>query len=118
TFGVIYCTALRLGLDRRLAATLGTGGAVCGVSGAIAIGGAVGAQEGQVSVAISLVVVWAIVMIFVLPLAARSLHLSTGVAGAWIGTSEFADAAGLAGAPTHRGGAGEVSRVARPAATP
>jgi uncharacterized membrane protein YadS len=40
---------------------LGTGGAVCGVSGAIAIGGAVGAKKEDVSVAISLVVVWAIV---------------------------------------------------------
>jgi len=44
TFGVIYSAAVRLGLDRRLAATLGTGGAVCGVSGAIAVGGAVGAS--------------------------------------------------------------------------
>jgi uncharacterized integral membrane protein (TIGR00698 family) len=112
TFGVIYFSAVRLGLDRRLAATLGTGGAVCGVSGAIAIGGAVGAKKEQVSVAISLVVVWAIVMIFVLPLAARSLHLSTGVAGAWIGTSEFADAAGLAAAQTYGGYAGNVPGIA------
>jgi uncharacterized integral membrane protein (TIGR00698 family) len=112
TFGVIYFTAVRLGLDRRLAATLGTGGAVCGVSGAIAIGGAVGAKKEQVSVAISLVVVWAIVMIFVLPLAARSLHLATGVAGAWIGTSEFADAAGLAAAQTYGGYAGNVPGIA------
>ena len=112
TFGVIYFSALRLGLDRRLAATLGTGGAVCGVSGAIAIGGAVGAKKEQVSVAISLVVVWAIVMIFVLPLAARGLHLSTGVAGAWIGTSEFADAAGLAAAQTYGGYAGNVPGIA------
>jgi hypothetical protein len=37
TFGVIYFSAVRLGLDRRLAATLGTGGAVCGVSGAAAL---------------------------------------------------------------------------------
>ena len=111
TFGVIYFTAVGLGLDRRLAATLGTGGAVCGVSGAIAIGGAVGAKKEQVSVAISLVVVWAIVMIFVLPLAARSLHLSTGVAGAWIGTSEFADAAGLAAAQTYGGYAGNVPGI-------
>jgi uncharacterized integral membrane protein (TIGR00698 family) len=112
TFGVIYFTAVRLGLDRRLAATLGTGGAVCGVSGAIAIGGAVGAKKEQVSVAISLVVVWAIAMIFVLPLAARSLHLPTGVAGAWIGTSEFADAAGLAAAQTYGGYAGNVPGIA------
>src|ERR1700730_700947 len=112
TFGVIYFSAVRLGLDRRLAATLATGGAVCGVSGAIAIGGAVGAKKDQVSVAISLVVVWAIVLVFVLPLAARRLHLSTGVAGAWIGTSEFADAAGLAAAQTYGGYAGNVPGIA------
>ncbi len=112
TFGVIYFTAVRLGLDRRLAATLGTGGAVCGVSGAIAIGGAVGAKKEDVSVAISLVVVWAIVMIFLLPLVSRALHLSTGVAGAWIGTSEFADAAGLAAAQTYGGYAGNVPGIA------
>jgi uncharacterized integral membrane protein (TIGR00698 family) len=112
TFGTIYVAATRLGLDRRLAATLGTGGAVCGVSGAIAVGGAVGAKKEHVSVAISLVVLWAIVMIFALPLAARSLGLSTGVAGAWIGTSEFADAAGLAAAQTYGGYAGNVAGIA------
>jgi len=111
TFGVIYFAAIRLGLDRRLAATLGTGGAVCGVSGAIAIGGAVGAKKEDVSVAISLVVVWAVVMIFALPLVCRALHLSTGVAGAWIGTSEFADAAGLAAAQTYGGYAGNVPGI-------
>jgi uncharacterized integral membrane protein (TIGR00698 family) len=112
TFGVIYFAAVRLGLDRRLAATLGTGGAVCGVSGAIAVGGAVGAKKEEVSVAISLVVVWAIIMIFVLPLVSRALGLSTGVAGAWIGTSEFADAAGLAAAQTYGGYAGSVPGIA------
>jgi len=112
TFGTIYFVAIRLGLDRRLAATLGTGGAVCGVSGAIAIGGAVGAKREQVSIAISLVVAWAIVMIFALPLAARALGLSTGVAGAWIGTSEFADAAGLAAAQTYGSYAGTVPGIA------
>ncbi len=111
TFGTIYIVATRLGLDRRLAATLGTGGAVCGVSGAIAVGGAIGAKKEHVSVAISLVVAWAIVMIFVLPLVSRALGLSTGVAGAWIGTSEFADAAGLAAAQTYGGYAGSVPGI-------
>jgi len=112
TFGVIYATATRLGLDSRLAATLGTGGAVCGVSGAIAVGGAVGAKKQDISVAISLVVAWAIVMIFVLPLLCRAMGLSTGVAGAWIGTSEFADAAGLAAAQSYDGYAGNVPGIA------
>ncbi len=101
TFVVIYFAATRLGLDRRLAACLGAGGAVCGVSGAIAIAGAVGAKKEHPSIAITMVIVWAILMIFFLPLVSRALHLHTGVAGAWIGTSEFADAAGFAAAQAY-----------------
>jgi uncharacterized membrane protein YadS len=111
TFGVIYFVAVRLGLDKRLAATLGVGGAVCGVSGAIATAGAVGARKEDSSIAISLVIFWAIVAIFILPLLARGLQLPTGVAGAWIGTSEFADAAGLAAAQAYGGYAGHVAGI-------
>ncbi|MGA8862703.1 MAG: putative sulfate exporter family transporter [Gallionella sp.] len=107
TFSVIFFTATKMGLDRRLAATMGAGGAVCGVSGAIAIAGAVGAKKEHAPIAISLVIVWAIVMIFVLPLVSKSMHLPVGVAGAWIGTSEFADAAGFAAASTYDGYAGQ-----------
>jgi uncharacterized membrane protein YadS len=112
TFFVIYFAAVKLGLDRRLAATLGTGGAVCGVSGAIAVAGAVGAKKEHGPVAITLVVLWAIVMIFLLPLLSRTLGLTTGVAGAWIGTSEFADAAGFAAAQAYGGYAGHVDGIA------
>jgi uncharacterized membrane protein YadS len=111
TFAVIYQTGRLLGLDRRLAAVLGTGGAVCGVSGSIAVAGAVGARKEHVSIGISLVVLWAIVMIFALPLISRALGLPTGVAGAWIGTSEFADAAGLAAAQAYGGYAGHVPGI-------
>lgn len=106
TFLTIFFTARKLGLDKRLAAVLGAGGAVCGVSASIAVGGAVRAKKEDPPIAISLVVLWAIVIIFVLPLVARLLHLPTGVAGAWIGTSEFADAAGLAAAQSYGGFAG------------
>jgi uncharacterized membrane protein YadS len=112
TFGVIYFTATRLGLDKRLAAVLGTGGAVCGVSASIAITGAVGAKKEDASISISLVVFWAIVLIFVLPLVSRNLGLPTGVAGAWIGTSELADATGLAAAQVYGGYAGKVAGIA------
>ncbi len=101
TFFVIFLVGRALGLDKRFAAVLGVGGAVCGVSAAIAIAGAVRAKREQASVAITLVVVWAIVMVFALPFVSRSLGLSTGVAGAWIGTSEFADAAGIAAAQAY-----------------
>jgi uncharacterized membrane protein YadS len=42
----------------------------------------------------------------VLPFVARALDLSAGVGGAWIGTSEFADAAGFAAAQTYGNFAG------------
>ncbi|MGO9004952.1 MAG: YeiH family protein [Beijerinckiaceae bacterium] len=111
TFLAIYFAAVKLGLDRRLAATLGAGGAVCGVSGAIAIAGAVGAKREHAPIAITAVIGWAIVMIFALPLVSRALHLPTGVAGAWIGTSEFADAAGYAAAVSYGALAGKVEGI-------
>ncbi|RKP58477.1 YeiH family protein [Pararobbsia silviterrae] len=101
TFGVIFAAGRALGLDKRFAAVLGVGGAVCGVSASIAIAGAVRAKREHASVSITLVILWAIVMIFVLPFVARALGLPTGIAGAWIGTSEFADAAGIAAAQAY-----------------
>jgi uncharacterized membrane protein YadS len=80
---------------------LGAAGAVCGVSAAIAVGASVKAKSEQIAIAISLVTIWAIVMIFFIPLASRALQLPTGVAGAWVGTSEFADAAGFAAAQAY-----------------
>jgi uncharacterized membrane protein YadS len=112
TFGTIFFVARRLGLDPRFASVLGAGGAVCGVSASIAVAGAVGAKKEQGPVAITIVVFWAIVMVFALPLLARWFGLPTGVAGAWIGTSEFADAAGFAAAQTYGGYAGKVGGIA------
>ena len=40
-------------------------------------------------------------MILILPFVSRALGLSAGVGGAWIGTSEFADAAGFAAASAY-----------------
>lgn len=117
TFGVIYFTAVKLGLDKRFAAVLGTGGAVCGVSASIAVAGAVNAKKEDAPIAITLVILWAIVMIFALPLIGKALGLSTGVAGAWIGTSEFADAAGFAAAQTYSGYAGQPGIAGTPDAS-
>jgi len=112
TFLVIYFVGKRMGLDRRLCATLGAGGAVCGVSASIAIAGAVGAKKEHAPISITMVIIWAIIMIFFLPLVSRAMGLSTGVAGAWIGTSEFADAAGFAAAQTYGNYAGNVPGIA------
>ncbi len=100
TWLTIYLVATRVfKLEPQFGAVLGAGGAVCGVSASIAVGGAVQAKKDHISIGIGVVTVWAIVMIFSLAIALKALvpgTLAPGVAGAWVGTSEFADAAGFA----------------------
>lgn len=100
TWLTIYLAATRIfKLEPQFGAVLGAGGAICGVSASIAVGGAVKAKNEHVSISIAVVTVWAIIMIFALTLALKQLVPDTvapGVAGAIVGTSEFADAAGFA----------------------
>jgi uncharacterized membrane protein YadS len=100
TWLTIYLAATRIfKLEPQFAAVLGAGGAVCGVSASIAVGGAVKAKKDHIAIAIAIVSVWAIVMILALSFASKHLIpnvMTAGEAGAWVGTSEFADAAGFA----------------------
>jgi len=110
TWLTIFLAATRVfGLDRRFGAVLGAGGAVCGVSASIAVGGAVRAEKDHIAISIGVVSLWAIIMIFTLALVCKFTipetgivsadspwyYISPGEAGAWIGTSEYADAAGF-----------------------
>ena len=97
-FSIFFIATKIFKLDPRFGATLGAGGSICGVSAAIVIGNACKAKQEHVSVVISIVVLWAVIMVLALPPICKLLDLDMGVAGAWIGTSEFADAAGLAAA--------------------
>ena len=98
----IYFVATKVfGLDKRLAAVIGTGGAVCGISGSMAIASAVGAKKEHLYTSVTLVVIWAIFMVFFIPFVSKMLNLHPGIAGAWVGTSEFADAAGFAAASAY-----------------
>jgi len=100
TWLTIYFAATKLfGLEPQFGAVLGAGGAVCGVSASIAVGGAVKAKKDHVAIGIAVVTVWAIVMVLVLSIGLKFVvpePISPGEAGAWVGTSEFADAAGFA----------------------
>jgi uncharacterized integral membrane protein (TIGR00698 family) len=73
------------GLDDKLRALLAAAVSICGVSAAIAAAGAVEAKKEQLAYAASLVVIFAIPMIFIQPWLAGVLGLPQAVAGAWIG---------------------------------
>ncbi|GAA3856921.1 putative sulfate exporter family transporter [Saccharothrix violaceirubra] len=84
-FGFSWWLGGKLGLDEKLRALLSAAVAICGVSAAIAAAGAVQARREQLAYSASLVIVFALPSIFVLPLAATWLGLTPEVAGAWIG---------------------------------
>jgi uncharacterized membrane protein YadS len=75
----------RLGLDQRLRALLSSAVSICGVSAAIAAAGAVHAKREQLAYTASLVILFAVPSIFLLPWLVDVLGLDTAVAGAWIG---------------------------------
>ncbi|MEU1242425.1 putative sulfate exporter family transporter [Micromonospora parva] len=75
----------RFGLDDKLRALLASAVSICGVSAAIAAAGAVRARREQLAYTASLVIVFALPSIFILPWLADAFGLSDAVAGAWIG---------------------------------
>lgn len=91
-----------LKVDAKMRALLSSAVSICGVSAAIAAAGAVRAKKEELAYVASLVILFALPCIFVLPVAANALQLSPEVAGAWIGgnidtTAAVAAAGALAG---------------------
>ncbi len=84
-FYFCYWIAKKLGLDDEFASILGTAVSICGVSAAIAAGGAVKGDQKKISHTISLVLLCAIPMLIFQPLIAKAVGMLPAVAGAWIG---------------------------------
>jgi uncharacterized integral membrane protein (TIGR00698 family) len=84
-FYVCFWVAKKLGLDDEFASILSTAVSICGVSAAIAAGGAVKGDPKKVSYTISLVLLCAIPMLIIQPLIAKAVGMAPAVTGAWIG---------------------------------
>jgi uncharacterized membrane protein YadS len=84
-FFFTWWLAGRLKVADRLRALLASSVAICGVSAAIAAAGAVRASKEQIAYTATLVILFALPSIFILPWIAEALALTGPVAGAWIG---------------------------------
>ncbi len=97
-WAVVYYIARKwFGFSREWAAPLASGVSICGVAAAIAIGGAIRARP-QVAVLVSsLVVIFAVVEVLILPFLAQTFLSSQPlVAAAWIGLAVKTDGAAVA----------------------
>jgi uncharacterized integral membrane protein (TIGR00698 family) len=84
-FYVCFWLAKKFGLDDEFASILGTAVSICGVSAAIAAGGAVKGDPKKVSHTISLVLLCAIPMLIFQPIIAKAFGWGPALTGAWLG---------------------------------
>lgn len=87
-FTVWYFTfwlARRMKVDEEMGIMLASAVSICGVSAAIATCGAIKGDSRKLSFVVSLVLVVAVPMMYLMPWLARQLGLSQEVAGAWMG---------------------------------
>ncbi len=98
-WAVVYFVARKwFGFNREWAAPLASGISICGVAAAIATGGAIRARPAVPILVSSLVVVFAVVEVLILPFLAQTfLAHEPLVAGAWIGLAIKTDGAAVAG---------------------
>jgi uncharacterized membrane protein YadS len=95
---VYYISRQWFGFSREWSVPLASGISICGVAAAIATGGAIRARPAVPILVSSLVVVFAVVEVLILPFLAQTfLWQEPLVAGAWIGLAVKTDGAAVAG---------------------
>jgi uncharacterized integral membrane protein (TIGR00698 family) len=75
----------KMGVDSEMSMMLSSSVSICGVSAAIATCGAIKGDPKKLSFIVSLVLIVAIPMMYILPFFAKWMGLSEQVAGAWLG---------------------------------
>lgn len=75
----------KMGVDKEMGVLLSSAVSICGVSAAIATSGAIKGDSKKLSFVVSLVLVVAVPMMYLMPYLANLLGLSQEVAGAWLG---------------------------------
>lgn len=80
-----FWIARKMKVDREMSTMLASAVSICGVSAAIATCGAIKGDNKKLSYVISLVLVMAIPMMYIMPWLATKMGLSQEVAGAWLG---------------------------------
>ena len=84
-WGFGYWIARKMGVDREMSTMLASAVSICGVSAAIATAGAIKGDSKKLSYVISLVLVCAIPMMYIMPYLSVWMGLTPEVGGAWLG---------------------------------
>ncbi len=113
TWYFCYFLAVKVGLSKSFASIMASGVSICGVSAAIAAGGAIKGDKKEISYTISMVLLTSVVMLVAEPLIAKMLGLPPSVAGAWIGGTIDTTGAVVAAGPLYGNVAMTVASIVK-----
>lgn len=104
----------KMNVDPEMGTMLSSAVSICGVSAAIATCGVIKGDNKKLSYVVSLVLIIAIPMMYLLPWLAELMNLSPGVAGAWIGgTIDTTGAVAAAGTLIDDPAAGQTAIIVK-----
>ena len=108
-FSFWFCKKLKI--DEEMAMMLSSAVSICGVSAAVATAGAIKGDKTKLSYIVSLVLVVAVPMIFLMPFLAKLIGLDAVMAGAWIGGTVDTTGAVVATGAVYGGEATDASVI-------
>lgn len=100
-------------LDDKLRALMAASVSICGVSAAIAASGAVLAKKETLAYVTTLVILFALPLMLIMPWAAKAMGLPTDVAGAWIGGNIDTTAAVVGAGAVHSEAAMKTASIVK-----
>lgn len=112
-FGFTWWLSGVFKLDDKLRALMAASVSICGVSAAIAASGAVLAKKEQLAYVTTLVILFALPLMIIMPIVAKAVGLPTDVAGAWIGGNIDTTAAVVGAGAVHSEAAMKVASIVK-----
>jgi len=108
-----YFLARRFGMSKSFASIMSSAVSICGVSAAIATGDAVKGDPKEISYTVSLVLLFAMPMLFLMPTIGRALNMPDAVVGAWIGGTIDTTPAVVAAGALYSGRAMQIASIVK-----
>lgn len=108
---ISYFIALKFKLEPRLSSTLACGLGVCGVSAAIAVGGALQIKAKDLAYIIGVILLIDVITVFTWPILGSIFSIPSEVFGPWVGVSMLSTGTVVAAGFAHSDQAGEIATI-------
>jgi len=113
TLLIVEFLASRFGLDKKFGSALASGTSVCGVSAIIATSGGIEPKEKHIAYAITTILIFDVVTVFLYPALGVIFSIPDKVFGVWAGISMFSTGTTVAAGFAHSDAAGQMATIVK-----